>query len=305
MARNYNNRIRVEILGADMVIEDAHIAVDCDKTDEKTPNYCEITIFNMSDDTYNRINSRANSGRVYTDINNSGWVLLFEGNLRNLLKYKKTKANALTKTGKQRKIKKAEPHYNEPPIRREASGADVATIICLEDGKKNLFFDNYVNKSYFGSVTNRYVLDDILSDVKRKSSNIKISANSNILEEYTYQNGKVFSGTLQDVLSSICKTGNAICTVQDDVIIVATNNPDKKNVGYVYLLNGTNCPSPEANTDKELDIDAPFIQALNPLNFIKLDFKDYQGLFQVKRVHSKIDNFGDDFESKITVKLDI
>ena len=83
MGRKYFTNIKVEILGADLVIEDADIAVELTKTDEKKPNYCEVTIFNLADDTYNRINSRANSARVYVDIDGLGYALIFAGDLRN------------------------------------------------------------------------------------------------------------------------------------------------------------------------------------------------------------------------------
>lgn len=305
MERKYFTNIKVEILGADLVIEDADIAVELTKTDEKKPNYCEVTIFNLADDTYNRINSRANSARVYVDIDGLGYALIFAGDLRNLVKWKQTKATSAKKRKSSKKVKKAQVHYNEPPIRREASGSDVATIICLEDGRKNTYFNNFISKSYEGEVTNQYVLQDILYTVRKQDSNLKVSADSNALLPYTYPNGVTFHGTLQDVLTSICKTGSAYCTVQDDVIVISSSEQDKGNMAYVYVLDGNNCPTPECSTDKELDIEAPFLPAINPFNWLKLNFRDYEGLFQVKKVKSKIDNFGEDAESKITVKMDI
>lgn len=303
--RKYFTKIKVEILGADIIIEEADISVEYTKTDEEKPNYCEITIYNMADDTYNRINSRANSARVYADVDGEGYNLIFAGNLRNLVKWKKAKVSSAKRKKKNTAVKKAQIHYNEPPIRREASGEDVATIICLEDGMKTTRFDNFISKSYNKAVSNKYVLNDILNYVKQRDSNVKISADSNSLLEYIYPAGITFHGTLLSVLTSICKTGSAYCTIQNDVILISSTELDKQNMVYTYLLNGDNCPTPEASTDKELDIDAPFIPALNPFNFIKLDFRDYSGLFQVKKVVGKIDNFGENSESKVTVKMDI
>lgn len=305
MNRFYSTKIKVEILGADIIIEDADISVEYTKTDEEKPNYCDITIYNMSDDTYKRINSRANSARVYADIDGTGYGLIFAGNLRNLQKWKKAKVASKKRKRKSTRVSKAKPHFNEPPIRREDDGDNIATIISLEDGKKVAFLDNYVSVSYSGQVTNRYVLNDILSKARQKDSNLKISAEVNALTEYTYPAGKIFQGTLIKVLSSICKTGNAYCTMQNDVIVISSTKRDKTNTMYTYLLDGNNCPTPETSTDKELDILAPFIPNLNPFNFVKLNFRDYAGLFQVKKIESKIDNFGDDCESNITVKMDI
>ena len=304
MDRKYFTNIKVEILGADLVIENADIAVEFTKTDEKKPNYCEITIFNLSDDTYNRINSKANSARVYVDIDGLGYALVFAGNLRSLKKWKQAKATAKKKR-KSKATKPATIHYNEQPIRREASGADIATIICLEDGVVSTYFNNYINKSYENEVTNQYVLQDILNTVRKQDTNLKVSAESNVLKPYTYPAGVVFHGTLKDVLRSICKTGDAYCTVQDDAIVISSTEQDKSNKAYVYILNGDNCPTPEQSTDKELDIEAPFLPSLNPFNWLKLEFRDYNDYYQVKKIQSKIDNFGEDAESKITVKMDI
>lgn len=292
MYRAYNTKIKLEILGADLIIDDADISISYIKTDEEKPNYCDIKIYNVSDDTYKRINDKANSVRVYVDIDGTGYGLVFAGNLRNLEKWKKSKVKS-----------KAKKHFNEPAIRREEDGDNIATVISLEDGKKTGFFDNYVSVSYSNEVSNTYVLNDILSRAKSKDSNLKVSAETNALLEYTYPAGKVFQGTLIKVLSSICKTGSAYCTIQDDVIVISTTKRDKTNAMYTYLLDGDNCPTPELGTDKELNIQAPFIPNLNPFNYVKLNFKDYIGLHRVKKIESKIDNFGDECESNITVKL--
>ena len=304
MSRKYYTKIKVEILGADLIIEDADMSVDFTKTDEEKPNYCDLTIYNVSDDTYNRINSKANSARIYADIDGEGYALIFAGDLRNMQKWKKAKTQTAKKIKKQNKIKKAVIHYNEPPIRREGE-VDIATIISLQDGIKSGEIDTFISKSYKNAIKNTAVLDDILRSAKYMNSNVKISAESNALKEYTYPAGLVLHGNLMSVLRSVCNTGGAYCTMQNDTILISSKSIDTANKVYTYLLDGTNCPTPETSTDKELDINAPFIPNINPFNFVKLDFRDYSGLFQVKKIHSKIDNFGSDYETQITVKMDI
>lgn len=147
---NLNLKIKIEILGANIVIDDADVKLKITKTDEAKPNYCTCTIYNLSEDTYNKINNKANSLRIYINHQenqqDNNWVLIFEGNLRDLKKYKKAKQKAKTKLNKDgtpRKARKstakpAQQHYNEPPIRREGE-VDIETIIELQDGIKNLF----------------------------------------------------------------------------------------------------------------------------------------------------------------------
>ena len=82
--------IKIEIAGANIVIEDADIELEIKKTNEKEPNYCTVTIYNMADSTYNEINDKAYYVRCYADIGMKGYSLIFEGDLRNLKKYKYT-----------------------------------------------------------------------------------------------------------------------------------------------------------------------------------------------------------------------
>lgn len=287
--RNLFTKIRLEILGTDTIIEDADISVELKKTEEKTKNICEITIYNLSDDTYNRINEKTNSVRVYTDIDGQGYVLFFQGDLRQLQKHKK----AVKKPKKTAKV-----HYNEPSIYRKYSGNDIETIITLEDGMKQYFLNNYVSKSYSGAVTNKTILNDLIQQAKR-TNNIEVSANFDDIEEFTFPNGKTCQGDFTSVISNLCKVGKCNCKINNNIIIIQKQEIQGSSFGYV--LNGYNCPKPEPGTDKKIEILAPFLPAINPLDFVKLEFDDYDGVYKVIGVESKIDNFGQEYETKITV----
>lgn len=301
----FKRKIKVEIVGTDVIIEDADISVSFTKTDEvKAFNECEIVIYNMSDDTYNRIKKDTLSVKVYTDIDGTGYILCFDGLLRSAYKTKKsTASNKSKKTKRRKKAISSSIPSEQPQIKREAENNDIATTIYLEDGRKSTYFNNYINKSYKGKVTNIFILEDILSSLKKQNSNIKISANTSSLDEYTYINGVSLSGTLKNVLTKICKTGNAYCTVQDDVILISSENVDKEGAVYAYTLDGNTCLTPEIDSKNQIRIQAPFIQSINPFNFVNLNFKDYNGLYQVKKIESKIDNFGQDYETNVIVKV--
>jgi len=287
-------KIRLEIIGSDIVIEDADIALELKKTDEEKYNNCEITIYNLKDDTYNLINNTATGVIVYTDMNNQGYSLLFQGNLRQLQKRKKT-----TKSGKKRKASssKSTVHYNEPSIKREQDNSDIATIISLEDGIGNYYTDNYISKSYSGVVTNKYILNDILKNTKH--GNIEISANIDDLTEKTYPNGKTLQGSFKKIVTSLCHDGNCDCKISNNILLIRKGSISDGSYGYV--LNADNCPKPEPESDKKIKIQAPFLPTINPLDFIKLEFKDYNGIYKVKSIETKIDNFGQDYETEVIV----
>lgn len=290
--RNLFVKIKLEILGADFIIEDADMSISLKKTNEQKQNTCEIVIYNLSDDTYNKINEKTNAVRVYTDIDGEGYVLLFQGDLRELKKHKK----AVKKTKK--KTKSAKEHYNEPSIYREYSGNDIATKITLEDGIRQYYLDNYISKSYSGAVTNKTILNDLLQQAKR-TNNIEVSANFDDIQEYTFPNGKTCQGSFKSVLSSLCKTGNCECKINNNIVVI--QNKAIQGNYFGYILDGYNCPKPEPGTDKKIEILAPFLPALNPLDFVRLNFEDYDGVYKVIGVESEIDNFGSRYETKVTV----
>jgi hypothetical protein len=68
------------------------------------------------------------------------------------------------------------------------------------------------------------------------------------------------------------------------------------------VLDGTNCPRPEEDTNKEINVDAPVLPALNPDNIVKLDFDKIKGQYKVKKIDTTINNYGGSGQgSKIVV----
>lgn len=292
-------KIRLEIVDADIVIEGADIALDIKKTDEGKPNYCSITIYNVSENTYNILNDKANEIRVYTDTNEQGYVLTFQGVLRDIVKWKKAKSEVK----KKRKSKRKTPikiHYNEPPISRSQDNGNVITTIELQDGFKDTFLNNYYSQSYSGEVTNNQILNDILYFIKRQTT--LTIGNIATLQEKTFPKGKVMRGTLNNVLRSICQTGKCKSVIDNNILNVFSNNVQEDVYGY-YLHSGI-CPRPEFNADKEIDVEAPFLPTIEIGNFVKLDFQDIDGIYPIKKIESKIDNFGGESSTKITLKAE-
>lgn len=300
MHKLYTN-IKLEIVDADMVIENADISVEIKKTDQGCPNYCTINIYNVSQNTYNVINDKANEIRVYADTDNQGYTLIFEGVLRDIVKWKKAKASTAKKKRKSRTTKKPiQIHYNEPPILRSEDDGNIVTTIQLQDGFKNAYLNNFYQKSYSGQITNKQILNDILYYVKRQTTlGIGVTAE---LEEKTFPNGRVVSGTLTNVLRQICSTGNCISDIDNNIINIFKKN--QTSDVYGYYLHGGICPKPEFNADKEISVDAPFLPSVNVGAFVKLDFEDIDGIYPIKEIDSKIDNFGNSYETKLTLKAE-
>ena len=297
MQRLYT-KIRLEIVGANMIIENADISVELSKSDDGSPNYCTCTIYNISEQTYTTLNDKANHIRVYAETNEAqGYQLIFQGDLRDIVKWKKYKS-ATTKKGKKRKAPKVE--YESPPITREDSESNIATIIQLQDGIKSSFLNHHYSRSYKGAVSNRKVLGDILDFIQQRTT-IGIG-NIDTLEEKTYLKGYTIHDTLSNAIRTIAKTGNCTSLIENNVLNVYGNNT--KSDVYGYYLHGNICPRPEFNANKEISVLAPFLPTIQIGNYVKLEFNDIEGIYPVKKIETKIDNFGQQYETNLTLKVE-
>lgn len=293
-------KIKLEIVDADMVIENADTSIEIKKTDQGCPNYCTLNIYNVSQSTYNIINDKANEIRVYVDTDGQGYTLIFEGVLRDITKWKKAKVSSAKKRKSTKTRKPIQIHYNEPPILRSQDDGNINTTIQLQDGFKNGYLNNFYQKSYAGQVTNKQILNDILDYVKRYTTlGIGITTE---LDEKTFPNGRVISGTLMNVLRQTCSTGNCISDIDNNIINIFKKN--QTSDVYGYYLHGGICPKPEFNADKEISVDAPFLPAVNVGAFVKLEFEDIDGIYPIKEIDSRIDNFGSSYETKLTLKAE-
>lgn len=293
-------KIKLEIVDADMVIENADISIEIKKTDQGCPNYCTLNIYNVSQSAYNVINDKANEIRVYVDTDGQGYTLIFEGVLRDITKWKKAKVSSAKKRKSTKTRKPIQIHYNEPPILRSQDDGNITTTIQLQDGFKNGYLDNFYQKSYAGQVTNKQILNDILDYVKRYTTlGIGITTE---LDEKTFPNGRVVSGTLMNVLRQTCSTGNCISDIDNNIINIFKKN--QASDVYGYYLHGGICPKPEFNADKEISVDAPFLPSVNVGAFVKLEFEDIDGIYPIKEIDSRIDNFGSSYETKLTLKAE-
>lgn len=284
MTKPIKTDIRLEIVGTDIVIDSADIEVQIKKTSEKEPNYCTCTVYNMSDDTFEKIRDKAYHVNVYADIDGSGFSLVFTGDLRDLKKWKKPPKP--TKTGKKRKST-AVAKYNSPAVRIEDDGPNVKTIIELQDGLKTQFLDFHYSIGYEGRISNIDILNDCIKRLKQGNVGV---GHIDTPSEFIFTNGKSFSGSIYNLMTQMANIGGCNLTIQNGV--VSCIRVGGKNLDYIYVLDGTYCSRPEEDTNKEVNIEAPVLPNLNPDNIIMLDFQNISGLYKVLKFDMTINNFG-------------
>lgn len=287
------NTIRLEIVGPNIVIEDADIELEIDKTNEKKPNYCTCTVYNMAEDTINAIKSKAYYVNCYANINDTGKCLVFSGDLRDLKKWHKPrkKLSKYTKRGKLRKVKKSTvtPKYNRPSVRLEDNGPDKKLIIELQDGFKTIHENFYYKVAYEGAISNTIILNNCIKTLKNGGIGIGQIDTPN---EFIFTNGYSHSGSIYDLMSKMAALGSCNISIQNGVISCIKRSG--KNLDWVYVLDGTTCEEPEADTNKEINVSAPILPTLNPDNMIKLDFPTINGVYKVYKLKLKINNYGGD-----------
>lgn len=299
---NFEVKIKLEILGANIVIEDADIAFECEKSTKSDFNTATIELYNIADTTYNLIKDKANYVRVflkclYTD----DYVLIFQGNLRQTKKRRKAKPQSkYTKKGKLRKVKSATPHYNEPVIRQEGDGADIATVIELEDGKNDFFLKGGYKNSYSGQITLQKIVDDLITQCKGRGLPI---GRVDKVNDKIYPKGQVVFGDLLSLLNKYCAVGGCRVSVQNNVLTIVKDGA--KSDDYCILLDGSYCTKPEEDTENKINLEGPLMPSLNPENYVKCDFKVIKGFYPVSKVKHIVDTFGENFTTQIELQAPV
>lgn len=292
MYKQLKNKIRVELIGANKIIEDLDISVKLEKTNETSPNYCTLTLYNLSDDTNNNIKQYMTGARIYlAQGEETAYQLIFQGDLRDIKKYKKpSKSSAKPR----KKKKKAVQHYNEPSVTTEYDDTDVKTVIALQDGKKASLNDNFFIKSYKGFVSNKTVIKDILTTFR--ANNVPIGKIDS-LPEIQYNNGKVYHGSAVSLLNSLCARVGGSFYIQNGVISITNNANRPSNIGLIF--NGYNCAKPEEEKDFNIKLETPLVPTLNPNDWVMLDFQNVSGPHKIYKIESEFDNFGEANGSEI------
>lgn len=294
MYKKLENNIRVELIGCNKIVEDLDISVKIEKTNETSPNYCTVTIYNLSEDTNNNILQNLTGARVYlAQGQETAFQLVFQGDLRDIKKYKKpTKSSAKPR---KKKKKAATPHYNEPSITTEYDDTDIKTVIELQDGKKASLNDNLFIKSYKGYVSNKTVINDILNTFR--ANNVPIGKIDS-LPEIQYNNGKVYHGSAVSLLNSLCARAGGSFYIQNGAISITNSlKSAPSNIGLVF--NGNNCARPDEEKDFNIKLETPLVPSLNPNDWVTLDFKNISGPHKIYKIESEFDNFGEACGSEI------
>lgn len=323
-----NFRLRLDIAGANIRIQDKLITdketgrfyvdresgLDMDfeivKTDDNRPNDSTITIWNLSNDTYELISSKADAVELYAAWSNDEYALMFRGYPYKALK--KGKDTILT--------------ANQGFLKQDANAGrrgqnDIETVLTMLDGKAQ-YEEAFMNKTYYGTVSTKLILKDCIETFGIPIGTMAELEHKDIMGmQYREKSVKVLNG-LADLLGFKWQITNGIFNLYTE------KEPEKH---YGIVLNSSNSSTPERQNDKfkvtsktiqkankkkgikgvkETSVEKIYngymiktklLPWLNPGTYCLCDFGILQGVKKIYKVRHRGNNYGTVAETEVYV----
>lgn len=253
---------------------------EIERTSGEEPSLATITIWNLSNSTFNQIASKANSFELYYAQGNDDWSLLFRGT-----PYFTTQEGAVGGNNASRGFLSKD----------DATGGenDIATHITLIDSLHS-FESAVISKSYQGDVSTKKIIDDCVT-----AMGIEMGDE---IDFYPYINNYVARGKCSKVLKEICNKIGCKHIVENGVLHLYNGSRPKL---YGYLFNGENSSKPELEQDDETNL-THFVTKLLPNlragQYCKCEFDTLNGVKQIDKVLLSGNNYGTVGQAEIWVK---
>ena len=255
-------------------IKELKVSFNILKTDQNEPNEAEITLYNLSRDTFNKISLPDTEVVLKAGYKDEGGAkVIFVGTITN-------------------------PEYTH-------EGTETRTVLTCVDGQKD-GRGNPVSLSYKKGTLVNAIVDDILNIIPMTS--IKKAVIPNV----DYTAGYSFVGRALDGLAEVLGKVHLGYTIQNNEIYILDNNQTINPVGLVFsyatgllgkpeLVATTSAIDGQPIVKKQLRIKTLLAPSVLPKNLIKLETKDSNGLFVVQNINHIGDNYDGSFKSEMMV----
>lgn len=267
----------LRVAGANVQITDLDIDFDIYKTNKKDPNKSTITIWNLNDITYQRILEKTYAVDLYIWYGDNEPTLAFRGYIE--------KNKTIQQGSPQGRINTAKGFLASAIKQDIKGGFDVPTTIELVDARV-AYTGKTINKNYRSAVSSTQIINDCI-----EAMGVGIAKFSNNLPEKIYKSGFNAIGKPHVVLDKVCKSLNIRWNIANDLIQIIAPNEQFSGT-YAVLLNPDNSERPAKNGENEISITTRLLPFINPDDWVKAEFKEFQGTEQVKIVHSTGNNYG-------------
>lgn len=290
----FENKIKFKIYGPNIESDEADCNFEVEFTDEKEPNTCKLTIYNLNDKNMDAILNNTQYVEIFTNQyglkdsdNTTLWQFAFGGILREAIKKPKP-----TKSGKPSKSK---AKVLAPAITSEVDEADEYIQIELQEGD-GTDIGTFVSKSY----KKGFYVKKILTDLA-KSIDMEIVFDKNVQNFYlTYP--IILHDNVRNSLIKVASYLGATCTISNNRVYVVSNNPN--GIASYYQFDEENIQRPRMLQERKIEFTVPYMSALTVGSFVRLINKrmNIDGIYQICKIESKFSNHSEDCETKVTVK---
>jgi hypothetical protein len=242
------------------------------KTESSDPNTCRLSIFNMNEDSRNKINIK--DSKLYLSagyLQDTGEEIIFIGNLTNL--------NTV---------------YGE---------SNVVTTVEAADGELEIN-EPKISVSFKQGASAKQMLDKVLEKIPLPVK-IKDSVKS-IFEKKKFSNGQAFMGAAKFLLNTLTKDLDVTWSVQNNEIKMYENNSGITTAIELTIESGlvgspTRIKIKPGTKGKKKEVDGWRVTSLlmpliEPGSIIQLQSREIKPAAQFKVL--KIDHSGDSFEGK-------
>lgn len=265
-------------------IDDSEKGLDIDfeieRTDGEEPSVAKITIWNLSNSTFNEISSKGNVFELYFARGSDDWGLLFKGT-----PYFSTQEDAQGGNNNSRGFLKKED--------QTAGQNDIATNIVLIDSL-HAFETATISKSYQGTVDIGLIIKDCA-----KAMGVVIGDEP---EQYKTINNYVARGSCSKVLNELC--GKMQCKhIIDNGVLHIYKEKKPKVFGYLFNADNSSRPLPELDDDVTLyHFETKLLTNLRAGQYCKCDFATLSGTRQIVKILLVGNNYGTSGHTEIWVK---
>ena len=281
--------LRLEIAGADLIIEDMDIDVEYIKTTDSNPNKSTVTIWNVAEDTFKRL-MKTTAMDIYCWYGDDEPAFLFRGYIA---PQKIVKMNAVAG-----KINTARG-FLASSVKQDNKGQfDIPTVIELVDSKLN-YVAVKINKTYIQEVDTKILMNDCI-----EALGVGVGFISPNIPTKTYKTGYKLFGRPHVVLKTILDAVGAKFHITNGFIYV--NMPSDKNNGtYAVVLDPSNSMQPDQQSENKVVISTRLIPFLNAGDWVKFNFKEIDSVERITEIRGKCNNYGTAGTSEIVVKIPI
>ena len=327
LKQDLNFRLKLDIAGANLRIEDKivesngqwyidpesglDIDFDITKTWGKDANKSIITIYNINNETYNKIYEEATAFELYGAKSNDEFALMFRGYPAKQLK--RAKKTLIT----------SNEGFMKQGYRAAFRGQnDLPTILELIDGQTN-YNDATINKPYYNEVSTEIIFNDVIESLGVIKGHVAEDITFKTLKNYTAR------GKSASIMNYLAKLNGFKWTIMNGVFEAYTGNTPQQPYGI--LLDGFNSTTPERQEDKfktkstvlqkknkkkgiegktkteiiktEMGymIETELLPFLNPGLFAYCDFEILQGIKFIYKVQHIGNNYGVNCLTKVWV----